>query len=293
MKFNYYLSGMLSLARVFLISLSVVFVKKLDGTIPSIIILLIRSAFCFLLLTPIFIKQGVRVLNTNKLSLHFLRGIFGSAAMFCLYYSSRQLPIALSSTISMSLPLFITLLSCLILGEKIQQKQWVFLIFGYVGVIISLNPFYVSVVDLSIFIGIMANIFLGLSVIVTNILSTLDKTSTIMFYYNLLLVSIAVIFNLNNTVDLALAYNDIVILLLIALISVCTQFCSIKSLLYATPTFIAPFEYTRLVFAIPLGFIVFQEYPDIHTLIGALIIIYSNIKLAKFKVTKVQSTVGN
>jgi len=291
MKFSYYLSGMLSLTRVFLISLSIVLVKKLDGTIPSIIILLIRSAFCFLLLTPIFIKQGVKVLNTNKLSLHILRGIFGSAAMFCLYYSSRQLPIALSSTISMSLPLFITLLSCLILGEKIQRKQWVFLIFGYVGVIISLNPFYVSVIDLSILIGIMANIFLGLSVIITNILSTLDKTSTIMFYYNLLLVFVAVIFNLNNTMDLS--YNDIVILLLIALISILTQFCSIKSLLYATPTFVAPFEYTRLVFAIPLGLIVFQEYPDIYTLIGALIIIYSNIQLAKFKITKVQSNIKN
>lgn len=290
MKYNYYRSGILSLTRVFLISLSVVFVKKLDENIPSIIILLIRSTFCSLLLTPIFIKEGVRVTNTNKLSLHFLRGVFGSAAMFCLYYSSRQLPIVLSSTISMSLPLFITLLSCLILRERIQQKQWAFLILGYIGVIISLNPFYVSVVDLSIFIGIMANIFLGLSVIITNILSKLDKASTIMFYYNLLLVFIAVIFNLNSTI-VDLAYNDIFILFVIGLISVLTQFCSIKSLSYATPTFVAPFEYTRLVFAIPLGFIVFQEYPDIYTLIGAFIIIYSNIKLAKFKVKKAQSTV--
>jgi drug/metabolite transporter (DMT)-like permease len=73
------------------------------------------------------------------------------------------------------------------------------------------------------------------------------------------------------------------LLFLIALISVATQFCSIKSLSYSTPAFVAPFEYTRLVFAIPLGFIFFGEYPDIHTLMGATIIVYSNIMLAKLK----------
>ena len=281
MKQNYYFSGVLSLIRVFLISLAVVFAKKLDGTISSLIILLIRSSFSFLLLTPIFIKQGLKVTKTKKLGLHFLRGIFGSVSMFCLYYSSRQLPIALSSTISMSLPLFITLLSFLILGERIKRKQWAFLILGYIGVTISLNPFHANIVNSSILIAIISNIFLALSIIVTNMLSKLDSASTIMFYYNLFLVIIAVIFNIDSTIDIA-GY-DITILFLIGLISVLTQFCSIKSLACATPAFVAPFEYTRLVFAIPLGFLFFKEYPDIYTLIGAIIIIYSNIKLAKFK----------
>ena len=279
MKYNYYFSGILALVRVFLISVAFVFVKKLDGEISSVILLLIRSSFSFLLLTPLFIKQGLKVTNTNKLNLHFLRGVFGSAAMFCIYYSSRQLPLALSSTIAMSLPLFITLLSCVILRENIRQKQWTLLILGYIGVTISLNPFHASIIDSSIFVSILANIFLALSIISTKTLSKLDSASTIMFYYNLLLVLISVIFTRDINIDIT--YNNMVILFSIGLISVFTQFCSIKSLSYSTPAFVAPFEYTRLVFAIPLGFIFFEEYPDIYILTGAAIIIYSNIMLAK------------
>lgn len=277
MKYNYYFSGILALVRVFLISVAFVFAKKLDGKISSMILLLIRSSFSFLLLTPLFIKQGLKVTNTNKLSLHFLRGVFGSAAMFCIYYSARQLPLALSSTIAMSLPLFITLLSCLILRENIRQKQWALLILGYIGVTISLNPFLTGIIDSSIFVSILANIFLALSIISTKTLSKLDSASTIMFYYNLLLVLISVIF----TGDIDITYNNMVILFLIGLISIFTQLCSIKSLSYSTPAFVAPFEYTRLVFAIPLGLLFFEEYPDIYTLTGAAIIIYSNIMLAK------------
>jgi drug/metabolite transporter (DMT)-like permease len=279
MKYNYYFSGILALVRVFLISVAFVFAKKLDGKISSMILLLIRSSFSFLLLTPLFIKQGLKVTNTNKLSLHFLRGVFGSAAMFCIYYSARQLPLALSSTIAMSLPLFVTLLSCLILRENIRQKQWALLILGYIGVTISLNPFRAGIIDSSIFVSILANIFLALSIISTKTLSKLDSASTIMFYYNLLLVLISVIFT--GDIDIDITYNNMVILFLIGLISVFTQFCSIKSLSYSTPAFVAPFEYTRLVFAIPLGLIFFEEYPDIYTLTGAAIIIYSNIMLAK------------
>ena len=230
---------------------------------------------------PLFIKQGLRVTNTNKLGLHFLRGIFGAAATFCIYYSSRKLPLVLSSIILMSLPLFITLLSCFILRESIQHKQWALLILGYIGVTIALNPFHAGIIDSSIFVSILANIFFALSIIYTKTLSKSDSASTIMFYYNLLLVLISVIFTRDINIDIT--YNNMVMLFLIGLISVFTQFCSIKSLSYSTPAFVAPFEYTRLVFTIPLGFIFFGEYPDIHTLIGTAIIIYSNIMLAKIR----------
>lgn len=281
MKHNYYFSGVFALLRVFLISMSFVLAKKLDSNVSSMSILLIRSVFSFLLLTPIFIKQRTKIINTNRLGLHLLRGIFGSVAMFCIYYSTRRLPLALSSTIAMSLPLFITLLSCLILHESIKQKQWLLLILGYIGVTISLNPFQTSIVDSSILLGILANIFLSLSVIVTKTLSKLDSASKIMFYYNLVLVLVPTIFNRDINIDVS--YNDMLMLFLIGLISACTQFFSIKSLSYSTPSFVAPFEYTRLVFAIPLGFIFFGEHTNVHTLVGAAIIIYSNIILAKIK----------
>lgn len=281
MKNNYYLSAILALIRVFLISVSFVLAKKLDGKISSMFLLLIRSLFCFFLLTPLFVKQGFKVVYTNKLKLHILRGVLGSAAMFCIYYSARQLPLALSSTISMSLPLFITMLSSVVLGEKIKKNQWLLLLLGYVGVMLSLNPFNARILNISVFISILANVFLALSIIFTKTLSKVDSAATIMFYYNLLLVLISIMFIGDSDIDIT--YNNILILFCIGLTSVLTQLCSIKSLSYSTPAFVAPFEYTRLVFAIPLGLMFFGEYPGMYTLVGALIIIYSNTMLARIK----------
>ena len=102
-----------------------------------------------------------------------------------------------------------------------------------------------------------------------------------MFYYNLFLVLISLLFTRDINIDIT--YNNMLMLFLIGLISVFTQACSIKSLFYSTPAFIAPFEYTRLVFAVPLGLMFFEEYPNVYTLGGAVVIIYSNILLTKMK----------
>lgn len=281
MKYNYYFAAILSLLRVFLISLAFVFAKKLDSKISSTMILLFRSSCCFVLLTPVFIQKGFNVAKTSKIGLHFLRGVCGSVAMLFTYYSARQLPLAVSSTISMSLPLFITLLSCFILHETIKPKQWVLLTIGYIGVTISLNPSPANIINASVLTGLLANVFLALSIIITNILSKIDTATTIMFYYNLFLVLISITFAGDSIISIT--SNSIILLFLIGLISVLTQLFSIKSLLYSTPSFVAPFEYTRLVFAIPLGCLVFGEYPDNYTIIGAIIIICANVMLARIK----------
>ena len=56
-------------------------------------------------------------------------------------------------------------------------------------------------------------------------------------------------------------------------LGVFSSFCYTQSLRYSSPTFVAPFEYTRILYAIPVGFLFFSELPTLQTYLGATIII--------------------
>jgi drug/metabolite transporter (DMT)-like permease len=59
------------------------------------------------------------------------------------------------------------------------------------------------------------------------------------------------------------------------------QVCTITALKYSTPLFVAPFEYTRLIFATVIGFVVFREIPDIYTVVGSIVILFSAYMLTR------------
>lgn len=281
-KTQLYIAGITALLRILFVNIAFILAKKIDTTIENSLILYIRSFFGFLLITPFFVKYKLNLVKTSHPILHITRGICGAAAVFCTYYSTRNLPLAVSSAITMSLPLFITLLSFLILHENILPKQWWLLFIGYIGVIVSSNPSPSNIFDFNIFVCIVANLFLAISLIITKILSKTETSITIMFYYNFLILVVAYLAN-KQTIHNVTNY-DIILISAIGVITIITQFCSIKSLAYSSPAFVAPFEYTRIIFAIPLGFMFFNEIPDYHTIIGALIIIYANVMIAKLKI---------
>ncbi len=65
-----------------------------------------------------------------------------------------------------------------------------------------------------------------------------------------------------------------------------SQFCYIRSLQNANPSFLGPFEYSRLIIAIPIGFVIFSELPTLWTLIGAGVIIAATLLVTRMELDK-------
>ena len=80
-----------------------------------------------------------------------------------------------------------------------------------------------------------------------------------------------------------LTYDSAMILSVIGMLGAFSSFCYTQALRYSNPTFVAPFEYTRLLYAIPVGFIFFGEQPQLNTIIGALLIVFAVYKLSTTK----------
>jgi drug/metabolite transporter (DMT)-like permease len=80
-------------------------------------------------------------------------------------------------------------------------------------------------------------------------------------------------------------HSDLMALVVIGGLGVLSQFCSVSALKFANPSYLAPFEYTRMCFAVPVGYIFFQEAPTLWTMVGSLMIIVATYGLTRLEIS--------
>ncbi len=254
------------------LSVSMAITKHLDPAIPTSLVVFIRSCFGFLFFLPILFTSCESVAKSKKLHLHILRIILGVASMLCTYYAYRTLPVAFATAIGMTAPLFVAILSFVFLKEKISFLKWGLIFLGYIGVLLVMKPCS-FIIDTGTASALAANILAACCIILIKVLSRYDSTVTIMLHTNIGMTFGAFLLNIQGWP--AIHTCDIILMSLTGLLGTITQFCSISALKHASPTAVAPFEYTRIIFALLIGIIIFNEKPDIYMIIGTIVIIIS------------------
>jgi len=250
--------------------------RSLNPDIPTSMLVFVRSCFGLLFFIPFLLKHNLEIFKTKRLHLHILRACISVTSMICTYYTYRHLPIAFATSIGMSGALFVTTLSSLILRDRIGIYRWILLIIGYVGVVIVIRPSS-YILDFAIITSLLANLFMALALIVAKILSRTDSNITMMLYTN---IGIVIVSALILQGDLSiLSLDDIVKLSIIGLLGVSAQYIMLSALRLTSPSFIAPFEYTRIVFSTLIGIICFAEIPDIWIFIGSVVIVSATYSL--------------
>jgi drug/metabolite transporter (DMT)-like permease len=101
-----------------------------------------------------------------------------------------------------------------------------------------------------------------------------DDTKTIMLYSGMGIVILSGIFH-DYTAWHMLTFYNFLALFGTGVFGVTAQYCLITALKISQPSFLAPFEYTRLIFGSLIGFFIFYEIPDLYVIVGSLIIIFS------------------
>ncbi|MBA3813493.1 MAG: DMT family transporter [Alphaproteobacteria bacterium] len=268
-------------------SSAMAFAKTLSPEIDSIVILFMRYFFGLIFFSPFVFQAGLKGFVTSRPVLHLTRVICVGLAMGCTYYAYRNLPLALATSIGMTGPLFTTILSMILLKDSVSLPKWAFIIFGYLGVLVMVRPHELAI-SLGVWVEILANLFAALSIICVKLLSRTESTLTIMLYANTVTTLIAGLLALSlwKTPDT----SDLITLTIIGGLGVFSQFCSVSALKFANPSYLAPFEYTRMCFAIPVGYLFFQEIPTLWTILGSLMIIGATYGLTRLEILSQPST---
>mmetsp|Transcript_26952 Transcript_26952/g.62609 ORF Transcript_26952/g.62609 Transcript_26952/m.62609 type:complete len:309 (+) Transcript_26952:2027-2953(+) len=244
--------------------------KRLPTEIPTLLVLFIRSLFVLLFSLPLLLRNPRKALKSNQYALHGLQIVLGVCTMLCTYYTYRHLPITLATSLGMTGALFTTLLSVLILRDTVDRIKWSCILVGYLGTLCIIQPGAIRF-EWGIVTALLANLLAGFGAITNKILSQkVDKLAIIV--YNTL--GMTIIFAYFSYPYWYLLNRHILLLLAcMGALALGANYCYLTALKRASPSFLAPFEYTRLIFAFVIGFALFRELPNWSTILGSMLIV--------------------
>ena len=261
-------------------SVSLTILKTLSYEVSLLFLLFFRSFFGLVFTSPIFYKNKGKSFNSvrNK-KLFFMRAALSLCVVSLTYFGYRYVPLATATSIGFSGPLFSITFSIFILGDTFSAKKWIFLFLGYLGVLLILQPGGIDF-GIPILAFVLGNILVGIEINIIRILTRTEKVISLTFWTSALntLVSFCFFLFLPKYYP---PFSEFLKLLFIAFVGTFSGFCYLQSLAYARPCFVAPFEYTRILYAIPVGMIFFSETPNIWTYPGIFFIVLSLCLLNK------------
>ena len=240
-----------------------------DGMHPFEIVFF-RCLFGFLVLAPVFFRYGLTPLKTRRLGMHLLRGGLNVAVMLLFFMAVSLLPLAKVIALSFSSPLFSSLLAVILLGEALRAPRIVGLVVGFSGTLVILRPGVIEL-DLGALCIMGYAVTWALAMIVIKVLSRTESSLTIALYIGVLATPIAFLAAL--PVWQAPSLIQLAWLVLLGALGALAHLTLAQAFKEADVTAVLPVDFTRLIWAALLGYLVFAEVPDVWTWVGAVAIV--------------------
>ena len=228
----------------------------------------------FLSITESYRKNNQNFYKTNNPRLQITRSVLSIIESGCFVLSFRYLSLADAHSIASLTPVIVVALSAIILREKVNLKTWIAIFIGFIGVLIIMRP-GLSIFDPKSMIPLAAAFFLSLYQIVTRKVSEYDSSETSLFYTSvvgIILMSFLVPFYWQPMQSFSyLLFLGVGIFFSLGI------YFQIIALSFAKASVVQPFHYSLILWAIILGYIFYNDLPDLPTVIGAIIITLSGI----------------
>lgn len=257
--------------------------RYLGSAIPLGEIVFCRGLFA---LIPIVLFFGWRgqlsgALRTSRFSAHLVRGSFSVIGTFCTFGALARLPIADVTAIAFIAPLITVVFAAIFLKEKVHVYRWSAVAVGFSGVILMLSPYFHNhaALDTAMTIGLvlaLMNAFTagGATIQIRRLTST--ETSASIVVIMTLIVMAASLVTAPFGWRMPTGW-ELTLLIGIGIFGGLGQMLFTESYRYAPASFLAPFDYTAMLWAFLLGFWMFGEVPTIYVVIGAIIVAAAGI----------------
>jgi drug/metabolite transporter (DMT)-like permease len=281
-------------AAVALLTVNDSIIKLLSTNYALHEIMLFRAMFAMIVIFVIVqLEGGLATLKTRRPVLHFLRGAMMVLANMFFYLGLASLPIAETVALFYSAPLFICLLSQLILAEKVSLTRWLVILTGLAGVLIMLRP-GTEIFKMAALLPILGAFAYACMVMITSKLGMQDKAGTMNFYIQFAFIVISSTIGLivgdgrfnppdNPTLSFLLrgwsmpSTHDLVLIAACGAIVAVGGYLISQAYRIGQASLMAPFEYSSMPLALLLGYLVWGDWPDYYSFAGSILIISSGI----------------
>jgi drug/metabolite transporter (DMT)-like permease len=237
-------------------------------------LLLIRSIAALLLLVPFIRQAGLTAFTAApRPYLQIARVILSTLEVAMFFWAVSYLPLADTVTFYLAGPIYVTALSVVFLGEKVGWRRWTAVLIGFVGVLIALRPSAASF-TLPALIALTGSLCFAVLIVATRLLHQTSNTVLVAgqitgtLIFGILLAPFGWI---------TPSWPDFLLFTTFGVISMVALACVNYSLKIALASVVAPYQYTFILWAITLGYVVFGDVPDTIMLSGAAIIIAADL----------------
>lgn len=254
---------------------------------PAHELVLARAIVSFSIGLFIIKRRKLPVFGTNRKWL-LIRGLAGTIALTIFFYTIHYLPFAIASIIQYLAPIFTIIIAMILLKEHVKRLQWLFISLSFFGVLlIGLDqvinvPFDTKEISFFWFaLGILSAALSGLAYTAIMKLKNTDAPISIVFFFHMTAIPLMTLMCLFEfTLPRGIEWF---ILLLIGIFTQFAQILLTKALHLGTASTITPFQYFSAIYAILIGYFLFDEQLSWIVYSGIVIVMLSVIVNALLK----------
>lgn len=235
-------------------------------------------------------KAGPQGLLPKRPAFHALRAGMLVLATFTFFTSLKYLPIADALAIFFVQPLIVTILSALVLKEKVGPRRWTAVAFGFIGTLIIIRPGFVEWNPGSLF-ALGGGTFLAIYFVMTRQIAGQAHAVVTTFQTNLmgsvmLCLLVPLVWVWPSPTQWALFVT-------LGIVATFGHFLATRAYDFAEASLLAPLAYTEMVMATILGWYFFGDFPDTWTFVGVGLLItcalYISVRERKVKATPTEA----
>ena len=244
------------------------------------VLVFFQNFISLIVFAPWILRGGVAKLQTSRILVHILRAAAGLLSQVLMFAAVKEMPLVNAVLLSNSAPLFIPLVTWAWLRQRVSGTVWASLFIGFAGVVLILRPGVALLTNPIALIALSAALFSAFALVSVNQLSKTEPSGRILFYYFLFSSAVAAPFAILEWKTPS--SQEWLFLGGIGLMMAMSQMLIIRAYQHATPSRIAPFNYTVVIFSGLIGWIVWHNKPGVLSLVGVLLVTAGGVLSTKF-----------
>jgi drug/metabolite transporter (DMT)-like permease len=278
------------IVSVFIFALANAMAKWLVADYPITEVIFVRCLFALLPCSALVLTHGgVAALRTKRIKEHGLRACSQFAGMICIFTAFRMMPLADAVAIQFASPLFLTVLSIFLLGERVGIHRWSAVLVGFAGVLVMVRPGPGMFASGAIFA--LGNALISASVTVAMRRMSLTESSTTLVVYQgmfTLVLSLCLLpFGWVTP-----SWPGFLLMGGVGILSGVGQFCWTQAFRFAPAAVAAPFSYMSMIWSLGLGFLLWGDVPTVALLSGGVVVAGSGLYILYRETVRRRDTVA-
>ncbi|WP_317054473.1 DMT family transporter [Roseovarius rhodophyticola] len=254
------------------------FIKQLSTTLPVGQILIVLGVGSGAIFATLSLLKGQSLTRRQIWQPMFLwRALSEAIAAICFATALSLVDISVVASVFQATPLVITMGAALFLGEKVGWRRWSAIFIGFIGVLMIIRP-GLDGFDPNALLVLGSVLFVTVRDLITRKIAA-DISSTVISFQGFAALIPAGIILLWMTGEHAQSTGSTELWMLLGgvIFGAIGYYGIVQGMRLGDAAVVTPFRYTRLLFSLLVGIVVFQETPDALTLIGAALIISTGL----------------